>query len=306
MSIPPNSGFSEAKWIVSATAGQGTHTTIGSALTAASSGDTIFIRPGTYTENPTLKAGVDLVAYDADALTPNVTISGKCTFTAAGTVSISGIQLQTNSDFLLVVSGSAASIVNLVNCYLNCLNNTGISMTTSSSSAHININRSNGDLGTTGVSFLSSSSAGFVDFRYFFGTNSGSSTTANSWTGTGDLNYRHCKFYNPTSASAGSHGMEFCVLDMTNSTSFAALNTAAIVLTGTATMNSLFIDMISGTASCATIAAGCQLTTAFLGVNSSNTNVMTGAGIWARAFTVFSGTSSGHNVTTEVASATLI
>lgn len=36
-------------------AGFGDFTTIGAAITAASSGQTIFIRPGTYTENPTLK-----------------------------------------------------------------------------------------------------------------------------------------------------------------------------------------------------------------------------------------------------------
>ena len=105
--------YGPAKFIVDASAANGTHTTIAAALTSASSGDTIFIRPGTYTENLTLKAGVNLCAFDCDDLTPNVTISGKATFTAAGTVTISGIRLQTNSDFLLAVTGSAASIVHL-------------------------------------------------------------------------------------------------------------------------------------------------------------------------------------------------
>ena len=68
--------FGVAKWIVDSTASLGTHTTIAAALTSASSGDTIFIRPGTFTENLTLKAGVDLCAFDCDALTPNVTIDG--------------------------------------------------------------------------------------------------------------------------------------------------------------------------------------------------------------------------------------
>ena len=91
--------FCTAKWIVSPTATDGTHTTIAAALTAASSGDTIFIRPGTYTENLTLKAGVNLAAYDCDAFSGQVTISGKCSFSAAGQVDISGIRLQTNGDF---------------------------------------------------------------------------------------------------------------------------------------------------------------------------------------------------------------
>ena len=123
--------FSVAKWMVNPVAGSGTHTTIATALTSASSGDTIFIAPGTYTENLTLKAGVNLTAFNCDAITPNVIILGTCTFTAAGTVTISGIQLKTNSNFFLAVTGSAASIVNLKSCYLNCSNNTGISFTTS-------------------------------------------------------------------------------------------------------------------------------------------------------------------------------
>ena len=131
--------FTTAKWIVSPTASDGTHTTIAAALTAASSGDTIFIRPGIYTENPTLKAGVNLSAYICDAFTPNVTISGKCTFTGSGIVSISGIRLQTNNDFLLAVTGSSASVVKLINCYFDITNHTAISYTSSSASSQINM-----------------------------------------------------------------------------------------------------------------------------------------------------------------------
>src|SRR5258708_20620706 len=119
--------FGVAKWIVSATASDGTHTTIASALTSASSGDTIFIRPGTYTENLTLKAGVNLSAFGSDSSqngTGKVIISGTCTMTTAGSVTISGIQLQTNSAALLAVTGTLASVVNLQNCYLNCTNTT--------------------------------------------------------------------------------------------------------------------------------------------------------------------------------------
>ena len=68
--------YGPAKFIVSANVYEGTHTTIAAALTSASSGDTIFIRPGTYTENLTLKAGVNLCAYECDGQTPNVTVIG--------------------------------------------------------------------------------------------------------------------------------------------------------------------------------------------------------------------------------------
>src|SRR6187431_1669292 len=89
-----------AKWIVDpSVAAVCTHTTIAAALTSASSGDTIFIRPGTYTENITLKAGVNLTAYGSDDSlngTGVVIINGTCTFTAAGSVTLYGLQLQTN------------------------------------------------------------------------------------------------------------------------------------------------------------------------------------------------------------------
>ena len=111
--------YATAAFIVSSVAGQGNYTTIASALADATSGDTIFIMPGTYTEPLTLVAGVNLTAYDGDALTPTVTIKGNCQYSAAGTISISGIYLETNGDFLLEIFGAATLVVNLINCFLN-------------------------------------------------------------------------------------------------------------------------------------------------------------------------------------------
>ena len=196
--------YATAKWIVDATAAVGTHTTIAAALTAASSGDTIFIRPGSYSENLTLKAGVNLCAFDCDALTPNVTIIGKATATFAGTCTLSGICLQTNSDFFLVVSGSSATIVNLSNCYLNCSNNTGISFTSSSGSARINCFYCQGDTGTTGISLFSSSSAGDLLFNFSYMNNTGGSSTASSLSA-GRLEISNSTFNLPISSTSTSY-----------------------------------------------------------------------------------------------------
>ena len=46
--------YSPARWVVSKKAGEGTHTTISGALSDASSGETVFVMSGTYTENLTL------------------------------------------------------------------------------------------------------------------------------------------------------------------------------------------------------------------------------------------------------------
>lgn len=286
--------FTTAKWVVSATSSDGTHTTIASALTSASSGDTIFIRPGTYTENLTLKAGVNLTAYSCDALTPNVTISGKCTFTAAGTVSISGINLQTNSDFALAVTGSAASIVNLNTCYLNCSNNTGISFTSSSSSASISFANSSGNLGTTGIGLFTSTSAGSLSFFNCALNNTGGSSTA-STTSTGVVQFQGCSVKSPlTTSSTGN----FAIIN--TNINCSAVNATSLTTAGTGATQIEYSDFISGTASAISIGTGTTVTAAgHCRIESSNTNAITGAGTIKFGLLTYSGSSSTNNVSTQ-------
>ncbi len=263
--------YGTAKFIVSSSAANGTHTTIATALTSASSGDTIFIRPGTYTENLTLKAGVNLAAYDCDALTPNVTISGTCTLTVAGTVAISGIRLQTNSANLLAVTGSAASVVWLTNCYLNCTNNTGISFTSSDAGATIHIERCLGNIGTTGISLFTASSAGQIGIDYTSITNSGGSTTASTSSAT-LINVTNSNFNVPfTTSSTGAVNFNNVVVAVTNTT--------CITTAGTAATNTISNgQFVSGTASAISVGSGTTLAIFASVINSSNTNAITGAG----------------------------
>jgi hypothetical protein len=260
--------FGVAKWIVSSDATQGTHTTISSALTASSSGDTIIVRDGTYTEDITGKAGVSLVALTGSSVEPTVTIVGKCTFTAAGTFSISNIRLTTNSDFFLAVTGSSASIVNLNSCYLNCSNNTGISFTTSSSSAQINLNNCSGNVGTTGIGVFASSSAGTMNFNQTSITNSGASTTANT-VSAGVVNFNYSSIKNPTtSSSTATLNTLFSIHDT------SAQNVTSVTFGGSAA-TAIHSNFSSGTAvpiSAATLSIeSCQL-------DSSNVTAISGAG----------------------------
>lgn len=129
--------YSTAKGLIVDASGHGDFTTISSAITAASSGQTIFIRPGTYTENPTLKAGVNLSAFGSDgiasgqgnAITPNVIILGTCDITFAGSISLFGIQFKTNGASAITNSGSNACVVIFTNCSFYALNATGIAVT---------------------------------------------------------------------------------------------------------------------------------------------------------------------------------
>lgn len=284
--------FTTAKWIVSATASDGTHTTIAAALTAASSGDTIFIRPGTYTENLTLKAGVNLTAYGSDDSlnnTARVNITGKATFTAAGSVTISGIELQTNSDFFLAVTNSAASIVNLDNCYLNSSNNTGISFTSSSSSAIINISYCWGDIGTTGIGLFASTSAGTMNIYFSNIRNSGATTTA-STISAGQININNSLIYFPiTTSSTATLTSSRCFYNVTNTTIFT--------IGGSGPAGFLHCDFDSGTASAVSVSSTVSFSLCV--INSSNTNAITGAGSAVLSGTTFIGTSIKSNVTTQ-------
>jgi hypothetical protein len=117
---------------------RGTYSTIQAAINAAVSGQTIFIKSGTYTENLTLKAGVNLVSYDG-GYTPNVTIAGKCSFSSSGVVTLSNLRLQTNGDYSISVTGSVSSRLFIVNCYLDCLDFTHIQLASTGSSPSIRV-----------------------------------------------------------------------------------------------------------------------------------------------------------------------
>jgi hypothetical protein len=286
-----DNNFGTAKWIVDPTPGHGTHTTIATALVDASSGDTIFIRPGTYTENLTLKTGVNIVAWSGDDEESNVIISGKATYTGSGTVTIANIRLQTNSDFFLVVSGSSASIVNLNGCYLNCTNNTGISFTTSNASARILALNCEGDLGTTGIGFITSSSAGIAQFIEGIYTNTGASTTA-STASAGSLFIKQTSFSSPFSTTGTA---AFANIRATLST--VAQNVTSLTCGGSGTNSSFYGIYDSGTASA--ISVGNNLTSLYDSVTSSNTNAITGGGTLSYVPFAFYGSSANINTTTQ-------
>lgn len=149
--------MSASRHIVDSLGFNGTSTTIAAAITAATSGDTIFVMPGTYTENLALKVGVNIAAYSGDGDQPTVTIVGKATISTAGTVTISNIRLQTNTDYFLQVTGSAATILNLENCYLNALDANGINFTTTNASSEINVNKSTINVNTSNTSHIMTS-----------------------------------------------------------------------------------------------------------------------------------------------------
>jgi hypothetical protein len=284
-----------ARIIVSSNPLQGDYTTIAGALAGAVSGQTIFLMPGTYTENITLKAGVNITAFTCDAITPNVTISGTATATFAGTCTLSGIRLQTNGSYLLTVSGSDATLVKLVDCYINCTNNTGISFTSSNSAAEINIHRCFGDITTTGIALFSSSSAGNIIQYWSDIVNSGSTSTASTLS-SGTYTLRWSRIYHPlTTSSTGVVVGEDSIFD-TGST-----NSTGITLAGTGALYLFFCRMECGSGSCISIGSGTSASVRKCSLGSTNANVVTGAGTFTFTDINFSSSGITINPTTQTA-----
>lgn len=285
--------------IVDATAGNGNYTTIASALTAAVSGQTIFIRPGTYAENPTLKAGVNLCAWPTDALgtqtsSTTVTINGKCTFTGSGIVNISGIQLQTNSDFCLVVSGSSASAVNLQNCFINALNNTAISFTSTGGSS-VNLYNCNGNIGTTGITiWVATASTASMTIQGGNYSNSGSSTTASSTSACTIFMYNVNINHALSTSSTGAYQI------YNNQIFTSGVNAVALTTAGTGTSIISNSQLSTGTAAAISAGSGTTININNCVIDSTNTNPITGAGTVRFTGISFPNTGVGINTTTLI------
>jgi hypothetical protein len=272
--------YSTANGFIVDKLGNGDFKTIATALTAAVSGDTIFIRPGTYTENITLKAGVNLCAYEPSATLlapnaniPNVIINGTCTFSTAGIVGISGISLQTNSAAALIVAGSAASVVFLDKCFINASNSTGITFSSSSASSLISINYCGGDIGTTGIALFAHSAAGNIGIAYSEFSNSGASVTASTCSGTGSFfpTYMYMESgitFSSSSTCIGNH----CNFSM-------SANQTVITTSGTNTVTFEHTTFATnGAATAINIGATSTVALHYAFLSSSNASTISGTG----------------------------
>ena len=276
--------------IVATSAANGTHTTLASAMADASVGDTIFLRDSV-TENVTITPGVNIAAWSGGTLnTPSIT--GTLTMTAAGTSTISGLKLTTNSAAIIAVTGSAASILNVNNCNLNCSNNTGITFSTSSGSARINISNCMGDIGTTGIAIFSHTSGGTIFINNSSFTNSGVSTTANTIS-SGGVNLSYCNIPIPITTSSTAAISLYATNIATSS------NTTALTHGGSGTSSAIDSTFQSGSASAVSI--GDSLIMSQCTVNSTNTNAITGAGTLVNGGISFISTSSKINTSTQTA-----
>lgn len=263
--------FGCAKWIVSPTASDGTHTTISAALASASSGDTIFIRPGTYTENPTLKGGVNLTAYTADGNNGNVTIVGECTLTS-GVLSITGINLETNGSYFLSVTGAGASGILIEDCYISVTDHTGINFTSSNADSLILIQNCQGSVGDTGITLYTMTSPGNLQILWSGIANLPSSTVASTnSSGTVSLLY---SFFNLPMASSGTGGIG---IQYSSVNTFSG-DSVCVTFNGTGISLVIYSYFISDTSVCLSVGVGATVNTNMIDCRTSNVDIISGAG----------------------------
>ena len=106
-----------SRWVVDPTLDRGTHQTITAALAAASTGDTIFVRPGTYIENITLVPGISICGMPGTEGIAKTILNGKITQTATGTASVSHLRIVGNGDVCLDIGGSGTIQTLFQNCW---------------------------------------------------------------------------------------------------------------------------------------------------------------------------------------------
>jgi hypothetical protein len=278
--------------------GNGDFVNIEGALDAAVAGDTIFIGNGTYTESLLLKPGVNLTAWGSDSSlngTGTVIINGDCTLDAAGTVTISGIQLDTNSNPLITISGTAASIVNLNNCNLNCTNNPAISYSTSSASSAVNLYDCTGNLGTTGIKLFASSSPGILTIQNCSFTNIGGSSTA-STISAGYLYILNSNFESPITTSGTN-----ALLILSSYINTQAQNVTCLTVGGSGSNGSSTSNYTSGTAT--TIVVTSTFTTSFVSLSSSATNAVSGSGTYISNGVAYTSSSNFNAASTQTGGA---
>ena len=272
---------------------EGTFTTIGAAILAAESGQDIFIRSGTYTENVTLAAGVNLTAFEADDFTPQVTIIGTVTASYSGTVTCSDIRFQTNGNAAILLSGSNQTILSIVDSQIIATNSTGISLTNSNAGSSVRCYNCIFDTTASGISVFTASSASTMFMEYCAEQNQAASNTASTLASTSGLTCRYSYFSHPITTSSSSYlNSLYCKYDL------LSINATCLTLNGSTNNYSETDVFISGTASAISVGSALTMTNGM--VFSSNTNAITGSGTLSYTPIAFASSSSKVNTTTQV------
>jgi hypothetical protein len=285
--------YGTSTWVVNPIAGVGTHQTIQAAITASSPGDTIFITPGTYTENLTLDRNLTFVAYAAlfrdDNLPVNIVGNGTIS-TASVTARFEGIAFQDNGSPIWSITGTSTSVT-YENCFFKC-NGANIFL--------CNANLSNVYIDNCSGVFLSTYTIGiftlgllWIDNSFFIDVTTPIATTCAG----NSIRISNCEINIPFSTSANGS------LQVINS-QFGPFFTPYINQTwintgGNGISTIINCEFYSGSASALSLNASAVDVIVDCTINSSNTNAISGTGSVSFAGLKFTGASNLISTSTQ-------
>lgn len=278
------------------------YTTITAALAAAPANSYIFVKPGTYTENLNITSNVNINAFSATGdflFEGGVTLIGQVTVANGIHVGFNGI------DFQSAVASSSFSLTNacdvaIQNSILEPLS--GTSLVINNATANVSLENCQANLSNSGKPYTVTS--GVLRIKNCSFNSGNNSTTIASDVASGFVHIIGSVINCPVTTS--SSGIIYAQNSIFGDPSLTNQNLTWVTTAGTGTsyFNGCFFG--SGTASAMSIGAGTTAIVVHTDLNSSNANVLTGAGTLQYALVSFSGSSSGHNVTTETGLPTLL
>jgi hypothetical protein len=275
----------------SATVGlRGTYTTIAAAMTAAASGETVYVRPGTYVENLTAKAGVSVIALDIGGLTPIIQGQISCNM-AAGAVSVwSGLRIETDGDHAVSFTGANQNFLTFKDCLLVATDNDLIEHTNSSATSILTIDNSLLDrLGN--FAYFTSSATGFLQLIYTRFSNAALSTTASTMSA-GFLRSFFSEFRGPiTTSGTNDLLIQNTIMRMDN------IDVTALTVGGSATNKVEGCEFRSGTTACVSVGSTLTMTDCSFDSTEASGNAISGAGTLLHSGLSFSNTANVINIT---------
>lgn len=268
-----------ARYIVSAggTSDGANYTTIASAITAAAAAggaQDIFIQPGTYTENLTIPANINLTGFVTDVGAGaglGVLIVGKLSFSGSGTCNLANLSITTNGDYAIQMTGSNVCTLICRNIRLYSGANSLINNTNSNASSSINMYFCTANISASGITLFVDSSAGSLNTFYCFFDSSGNTSTASTKTN-GTLNSYFDVFQMPLSFNAAGATFRFTRIGTQNA------NVTCITTATSSGITAYMCSFSSGTASTLSIGASTSMILSQTGVNGTNATTITGAG----------------------------
>lgn len=276
--------------------GNGDFPDLVTAMASAGSANNLvyYVNEGTYTnQNFTLPDLVTLTTLPGCENNASVATQGKITFTAAGTATISNMSLVTNGDFCIVVSGSNACNLILENCFINCVNHTGISFTNTNASSGITFINCRGDIGVNGATLFSSTSPGGLGFLRCNFSNTALSTAVSTTTA-GGIYINYSNFALPLSCTGTSSIGRFAWSFFNT----FLLNVQCLFVNGSGSNIIDYCGFTSGFASCINVNSTCVLDNCIF--ESQISPAIDGAGTIEFGVMSFDGTSTLQGVLTKV------